>query len=320
MPPLKRRKLDILREGGLEVTAISNKHGVISSSVPLRIPNLNRFSGRTPNNSTKFQVPSSVGPTHPNLNGSENISVPKISTNSMYTKTGKVFGNPKDIFPGSLHSNYCVKEERFEEVLDLTIKSVLKCSSMDFHSMAVSSARHVRSPPPLNLSTTQTAPKVPKLSENGLQITLVPVIQQQSTDFQPLTYTQNVHNSQNHNMKRKGVDITPITRSTNNSFEHRRSSSSSPLPLSDGTFINLSSDSPKPQHQQHSQSAVFPFPQFIPHMSNTPTPAHPFLPMFLSNLYGQTPNMFLSNQIPQELMQLYKNLPADIGMIPVSKS
>lgn len=295
--PFKRRKLDILREGGLEVTAISNKHGVISSSVPLSIPKLNRSSERT----SKFNLSSMLDVSLPNTIGL-NIKKPQVATNSMYTKTDKIFGNPKDIFHDSV-SLTSSKEKKMEEVLDLTIHRSRECSTVGlqgFHKFNELST----TPPPLNLSTEFITPKIPKLSENGLQITLVPASQQMSL-FQPLTYTQNVHNSQNHNMKRKAVDSVHTARSEINTRENKKLSP-------DGTSSTNLSPSAKPP---------IPFPTFIPNIAAVAAASHhEYLPMYLSNLYGQAPNLFLSNQIPQELLEFYENLPADLGMIPVTKS
>ncbi|XP_037917887.1 mucin-5AC-like isoform X2 [Hermetia illucens] len=350
VPPVKKRKLDILREGGLEVTAISNTHGILSTSTSM-LPDISlRIPAQTSVKPVeeRFNLPSATRaiPTPNGVRG----SLPKVTTPSMYSKTGKIFGNPKDILPPTTPA-----PSGTDQILDLTVKSPLKFPALEIHP--IPSARRNRSPPTgfaassssasaaaMNLSNSSKS----KLAENGLLITLVPQQSPSSSSSTsipiqhptvPLTHTQSIHNSQNHNInKRKSaVDViqvpTPPTpnlgrvphTSTSRSKSERKSKVTPSAPL-----FPTKSTMPAPTAFPNAKVPPFPFPPFLPQSGATaPNSAMPIFPLLLSNIYGQTPNMFLPNQMSPEFLQLYKNLSAMMAgsgagtgasAAPVSKS
>ncbi|GAB0098650.1 ARID DNA-binding domain [Sergentomyia squamirostris] len=94
-PPIRKRKLDILREGGLEVTPIRSKDTV----QPLKQPRLTP----TPDTNVFRKV--------------ENI--PKFQSKCMFTQAEKIFGNPKE---NVAHQRNMPSSSAHGEVLDLTAK------------------------------------------------------------------------------------------------------------------------------------------------------------------------------------------------------
>lgn len=96
-PPIRKRKLDILREGGLEVTPIRSK----DVGQPLKQPRL----AQNQEQSVFRKV--------------ENI--PKFQSKCMFTQSGKVFGNPKENVSQRMVSSV-PSTSSATEVLDLTAK------------------------------------------------------------------------------------------------------------------------------------------------------------------------------------------------------
>lgn len=155
--PVKKRKLEILREGGLEVTPIHSSNPPISQPIRHMIPEIttipimsskvtksdtNRSTFMNPPPKTShLLVPSSsrsdqkpsVSPKPPiKLTQTPNhIPPPLFQSGCMYTKSTKIFGNPKDTYPPppeTIHNRGVVpkassqSQSSQEKLLDLTFR------------------------------------------------------------------------------------------------------------------------------------------------------------------------------------------------------
>lgn len=352
-PNMKKRKLDILRQGGLEVTAINNTIGPLNGSHTLgsaKPPTLNVPPPRSIVNNISASATSidSAPATAP---------APMFQSKCMYTKTSRIFGNPKDLIPVPTHAAN-------PKCLDLTVQ---RRSAQDPIEV-------LRLPPATTIKKAHTSPTAANLSspvslaahnlpDPNLQITLVP----------PLTYVQNIHNSQNHNIKRKSSESmtnfigrppekVASTSLTISAKSNDMASTSAPISMPSASsptsavlnvpnfahdmkisqmmlqnFLNQSSSSGAAQLNSitandqfgaslHDNAAIksntSQLASTLP-PSQSLTGQNPFLPMldpmYLSSLY-QTQNLFFPQALPQELLQLYKKFPQGLGIIPISKS
>uniref|UniRef100_A0A1B0CMQ1 ARID domain-containing protein n=2 Tax=Lutzomyia longipalpis TaxID=7200 RepID=A0A1B0CMQ1_LUTLO len=105
-PPIRKRKLDILREGGLEVTPIRSRDPI----PPLKQPRMEARSEQREQQQSVFRKV-------------ENI--PKFQSKCMFTQSGKIFGNPKENVSQratSVGGGGGGSSSSTTEVLDLTAK------------------------------------------------------------------------------------------------------------------------------------------------------------------------------------------------------
>lgn len=213
-PNMKKRKLEILREGGLEVTAISNTGGLLGPNYfgpPATLPAAGDEKS-TLRPEIVGSIPSVSGAISPI--GCAKAPTPKFQSNCMYTGTStcKVFGDPKDLIP-------LPRNAATGEVIDLTVQRLERRKSVEIFRLPAK---------PANQSATESDSK--GKSDSSLQITLVP----------PLTHVQIIHNSQNHNIKRKASE-TPNYNSTppkKSAPETNRSTPSTPSPSSSSSNNN----------------------------------------------------------------------------------
>lgn len=339
-PNMKKRKLDILRQGGLEVTAISNSagplnnqpsyHGVSPSGAPLiNVPPVN--VAKITNNSK--MNPSLTAP---------HISVPwpRFQSRCMFMKTSRIFGNPKDLIPLPVP-----KPTEFN-CIDLSVERCDRPPPIELLRLPQSTTIQKAHSSAVSALDSSVALAAQKITDPNLQITLV----------KPMTHVQLVHNSQNHNIKRKSTEPSKnhipekkisLPSSTRISSYHSTTSKANTPPatnsspilnvpsltslndlkinqlllqnfLNQGTSAAVASVS-NPQSNQPSKEPC-----------SSPSPAsNPFLPMldpmYLSGIYGnpnlfQSQNPFFQQTLPQEILQLYKNFPQGLGIIPISKS
>lgn len=352
-PNMKKRKLEILREGGLEVTAISNTGGLIGSNMfgPQISVALVQSTDDKPLLRPEIvgSIPSVNGTVSPN--SSKKTPTPKFQSKCMYTKTSKIFGNPKDQFP-------ITNQESSGEGLDLTVKKRGRKNSVEI----------LRLPSSTTVTVGDFIESKIK-SDPSLQITLVP----------PMTHVQNIHNSQNYNINKRRTEMPSFgapseKKSTTPLPSPAGPSSSKQVPLNIPPVPNTASVNLRPnlniptfppqsadlkinsfllQHimahlaskQQHIQQAPQPsavqasasnastsnIPLIAPTIQSSsppqpnpqgqPTPFVPFFdPIYLSALYAN-PALFFPPTLPPELLQLYKNFPLEPnGKVPVSKS
>lgn len=147
---VKKRKLDILKEGGLEVTAVSNdtskdvrpsviQQPVVQHMKPFR-HEIGNLSITVSSEARKMPPPQNKRPytisAVPNLNkriakdNYNGLSPPKVlQSKSIYTYSEKtVYGNPKDTFvaPQPVVVPKHIPVHRSSDVLDLTVKSPQK--------------------------------------------------------------------------------------------------------------------------------------------------------------------------------------------------
>lgn len=304
-PNMKKRKLDILRQGGLEVTAINNKMGPINNTN--NQGNSNNNSANATSGASLIVPPVNVSKIKNNskMNASlmgahVNIPKPRFQSRCMYTRTARIFGNPKDLIPLPAQTTEY-------NCIDLTVE---KCDP----------TLRIRLPESTTIQKAHfSALTAQKITDPNLQITLVP----------PL---QHAHNSQNYNSNTK-----------RKSYDSSSSSSSKSLSLAKISTNNIEKKLSLPPPLIHSPSSliqpmntstssdnenVLPSPTIL----NVPNLASMndlkinqlFLqnmldPMYLSNFYNN-PNLFFQQTLPQELLQLYKNFPQGLGIIPISKS
>lgn len=189
-PNMKKRKLDILRQGGLEVTAINNTIGPLNGShtlgpskPSLNVPPPRSIVNNISASATSIDTAPATAPT------------PMFQSKCMYTKTSRIFGNPKDLIPVPTHAAN-------PKCLDLTVQRRSDQDSLEILRLPPATTikmAHTSSPTAVatNLSSSVSL-AAHNLADPNLQITLVP----------PLNYVQHIHNSQNHNIKRKSSEST----------------------------------------------------------------------------------------------------------------
>lgn len=329
-PNMKKRKLEILRQGGLEVTAISNAGGPMnnqpvharpSTGTSLNIPPVN--VAKINNNNAKINASMMPGNVVPR---------PRFQSRCMYTKTSRIFGNPKDLMPLP-----APKPTEFN-CIDLSVEKCERPPPIELLRLPQSTTiqkAHSSSMPALTLPSAALAAQ--KITDPNLQITLVP----------PLTHSHLVHNSQHQNNSRKSensknhlAEKLSLPSSTRISANHSSTISNkiptnatSPilnvpnlstinenLKINQLLLQNFLNQGPNAAMASNSQASN----QSAKDKNSSPPPAsNPFLPMldpmYLSNIYNN-PNLFFPQTIPQELLQLYKNFPQGLGIIPISKS
>ncbi|KAJ6648961.1 hypothetical protein Bhyg_04193, partial [Pseudolycoriella hygida] len=147
--------LEILREGGLEVTAISSTGGLLGQN----------YFGPQPD-------PPVVNDEKPTLRPEIVGSIPSV--------TGEISSNTCTKAPTPMFQS----NSMYTNAVDLTVKRRRRTSVEIFRLPGK----------PISQSANESENKTK--SDSSLQITLVP----------PLTHVQNIHNSQNHNIKRKSSD------------------------------------------------------------------------------------------------------------------
>lgn len=333
-PNMKKRKLDILRQGGLEVTAINNAIGPLSSH------SFGARPQRSVNNIVVSATPIDAPPA--------DTPAPMFQSKCMYVRTSRIFGNPKDMIPTPSQA------------------AELSCIDLTVHKLeAQGSLESLRLPPTTTIKRAQnpapsfSPPGLPstaalaahKITDPNLQITLVP----------PLTHTQHVHNSQNHNIKRKSSEsegggteqppekrpaipstISISTKQNDLSISTTIDTSASKTLVPNFSLNDLKLGQMMLQNFFNSSHAGYPPGQLPPQFSTKPPfplsvgdemqkPSPPtylpppmpgpnqYMPMYMSPLCSP-PSLFYPQTIPQELIQLYKNFPQGLGVIPISKS
>lgn len=332
-PNMKKRKLDILRQGGLEVTAISNMGGSVSGGSSSSTKSSNNDSTKYSGAVITTSATDSIVP----------VQVPRFQSRCMFTQTSQIFGNPKDQLPEQI-------PEAQINLLDLSVERTDEENKMSFIRLPESTTIQKAN----NLMLDMNAITGQKFPDPNLQITLV----------SPLTHVQNVHNSQNHNIKRKAEAISTTRHSAtpDNKVRHHEQTSSpaprapkvqrqQPAPLLNiptfpannndfklnpfllPSFLAPAAPSPRPTSNQSNQMNLHQPSMDAPGASNriaadndsettapSPNRFFPMLdPLYLSALYSN-PNLILSQHIPQEILQLYKKFPQGLGVIPISKS
>lgn len=328
-PNMKKRKLDILRQGGLEVTAISNSGGPVNSL---------HGSTSQPANASKVKTNSKINAT---LTGAHiDVPIPKFQSLCMYKRTTRIFGNPKELIqlpaPATEYNCIDLTVEKCEPQLPIGLRLPQSTTIQKAHSQPAS----------VLTTTLPTAAQLAaqKITDPNLQITLVP----------PISHAHNSHTAHHHNNKRKASDsnktatisglklpeqkislppsitTTPIGNFSNptNAASPGASSSASSPPSTLLNMPNLSSINDNLKINQLllqnflNQSAVAANAQTDQSAAKQDPTTNPFLmldPMYLTGLYNN-PNLFFQQSLPQELLQLYKNFPQGLGIIPISKS
>lgn len=323
-PNMKKRKLDILRQGGLEVTAINNTIGPLNSSSTSKSAHTDSSSSAL--GSLRSCIDSAPPP----------FPTPMFQSMCMYTKTSDIFGNPKHLIPAPTSTTNA-------KCLDLSVQRRSTPDSLEILRLPLATTirkTHTSMPTvsPMSLGAAN-------LPDPNLQITLVP--------------PTNIHKSQN--LKRKSSEA--IVNLCGQSPKRNSLAVPSSLTISASppatmpnlptiahdlkigqlmlqSFLNqnassenaaLSAMSANDQLSAtlHDKASSLQLPSALQHLAPPPAPSqslpgqNPFLPMldpmYLSSFY-QTPNLFFPQTLPQELLQLYKKFPQDLGIIPISKS
>ncbi|XP_031622647.1 uncharacterized protein LOC116340337 [Contarinia nasturtii] len=331
-PNMKKRKLDILRQGGLEVTAISNSGGPVNNQ---SVHGSTSTSSAQPVNVSKVKTTSKI---NASLTGAHiDVPLPKFQSQCMYKRTTRIFGNPKDLIPLPTQTTEY-------NCIDLTVEKCEPQLPIGLRLPQSTTIQKAHSTPATVLTTTlPTAAQLAaqKITDPNLQITLVP----------PISHAHNSH-AHHHNNKRKSSDnnkttisglklseqkipslppsitTTPIGNFSNSTNASSGASSSASPPSTLLNVPNLSSINDNLKINQLllqnflNQSAVANAQSDQLTAAKQDPSTNPFLmldPMYLTGLYNN-PNLFFQQSLPQELLQLYKNFPQGLGIIPISKS
>lgn len=308
-PNMKKRKLDILRQGGLEVTAISNSNG------PLNGQGLH--SGSVAPDVVKMKhnikLPAPLAGVH------SDVPLPQFQSQCMYKRTTRIFGNPKDLIPLPPQSTEY-------NCIDLTVEKCEPTLPIGLRLPQSTTIQKAHSSPASALTTLPSAAQ--KITDPNLQITLVPSL-------------SHAHNLQIHNNKRKSSDskaltghkadkksLPPsITTTPIGNHQFGANNTSPGASSSSPTLLNVPNLSSINDNLKINQLLLQNFLNQSAVNAQTDQPAkdpntNPFLmldPMYLTGLYNN-PNLFFQQSLPQELLQLYKNFPQGLGIIPISKS
>lgn len=356
MPPMKKRKLDILREGGLEVTPISNgvpNPYLISSMGGSTMKNFRKdiHSNSSGNHNAKPVKSKSddINSVIPDVGAA---TPPKFQSRCMYTKTSKIFGNPKDYLSpsftpipllssssssSSTSSSPSVTKaaavsvishpkQKFNQdnLLDLTINTNQN-SKFLIQDLTISKLKKMSEHTGSNSSSSRGSPhrsnnKI-RTTNNDLQITLVKP---------QMTHVQHIHNSQNHNIKKKSElkaeeKKLMASNAAANAFQNQQQMLQA---LANNSQMNGGSANNNKTPDLMSQ--FFPnfgginkmnpasgLSGFLNNQMNTSQQPNQFFPMldplYLSALYNQG----LMLPPPELLQQMFKNVPHSI---PISKS
>lgn len=296
VPNMKKRKLDILRQGGLEVTAISNRngpmgrqhHGTPASSLLAATGNVSKING------------SKVGASLPGAQ--MNVPTPRFQSSSMYMRTSTIFGNPKELSHPEQPTEY--------NCIDLSVEKCNPALRIRLPESTTIQKAHTFSP----FATGQ------KLTDPNLQITLVP----------PL---QSAHNSHNYTgTKRKASDNGKSSTSSSSSLSAIASLSGPSGSGGDRTTVTplppglipaaLLSAVAANNSSANADNRLLPPPAIlnVPNMNemNEINMNQLFLqrmldPMYLNNFYNN-PNLIFQQPLPPEVVL------QGMGVIPISKS
>lgn len=288
VPNMKKRKLDILRQGGLEVTAISNKTGPMNHNIrsarasPLIIPpvNVSKLNGTRTNTSL--------------MGAHANAPKPQFQSVSMYTRTMDIFGDPKDLIQPAQSTEY--------NCIDLTVE---KCDP----------TIRIRLPESTTIQKAHTFSPFAQqnLPDPNLQITLVPPI-------------QSTHNSLNFVGKRKVMDngkLATATISIGGSARTALSMSGDNASISLPPALISSPAALLPtttggNSARDANNLILPPPTIlnVPNMNDLKI-NQLFLqnmldPTYLTNFYNN-PSLLFQQSLPPEILQ-------GLGIIPISKS
>lgn len=350
IPNMKKRKLDILRQGGLEVTAISNTAGPLNtqgfhhnhgSHQSLNVPPVN--TSKINNNTQPHFVDIHF-----------DVPKPKFQSKCMYTKTKRIFGNPKDLIPLPAQSTEynCIDltVEKCEPSLPIGVHlpqstTIQKAHSGPASTQLTSSVTMNRLPihQPTNSSnlttisaqsrlTPSAALAAQKITDPNLQITLVPPSSSNSYNNK---HKLNEISGRRMNTGSKTFfdkkislhqSASSVTNTAGQSSSSIGSSAIEPTILNVpnlSTMNDLKINQLLLQNFLNQSTAANANANQTLKDSNASDPVNPmFLPMldpvYLSSIYNN-PNLFFQQPLPQELLQLYKNFPQGLG-IPISKS
>lgn len=326
-PNMKKRKLDILRQGGLEVTPISNQSGYHATALNVPPSSINLAKIKS---NAKISAQMAV---------QNDVPLPKFQSQCMYKRTTRIFGNPKDLIPLPAQTTEY-------NCIDLTLE---KCDQPTLpiglrlpQSTTIQKAHTI---PASALTLPSAALAAQKITDPNLQITLVP----------SLSHHAHAHTS--HNSKRKLTDpskaigggmkldkicLPPSITTTpigNHQFTAPQPPPAIPNSLPPSSTPGSSNSTTSPTNLLPNLSAIndnqikinqLLLQNFLNQSQATDqtvkdagtAAANPFLmldPMYLTGLYNN-PNLFFQQSLPQELLQLYKTFPQGLGIIPISKS
>lgn len=409
LPPMKKRKLEILREGGLEVTPISKGGAFLPfASTDLNIPKPNVPYSHTSQMNNGKTVPSrstdEVGlrvPKPPSVNKPPALVI-NHQTSNMFMRTNKIFDDPHEQIRRLKSHNSkpktqqlaippTIPEKRANDLLDLTKDpfgpvNLAKRTSFEkpqstpiplsvMGNMGKQSSplplkkQPIKAHPEINLPPGTTAtyhipstfapppsPQHTKPKQTVTTTTHSPSVNSTPTSLQS-TYMQSIHNSQNHNIKKKPATLTVdqmINKSPSQSSSEKKLM---PPPMSSSSY-NLNHNSvPKDTvphsaemlaSSMHRSNLVVPsyppmpsgyqmppfYPMGFPPASmmkgppqsqyvgapGMPPPNLSFYPMMESSMYLSAlyGNPWMQS-IPPELLQMYKNMPG-YGVNQISKN
>lgn len=170
-PNMKKRKLDILRQGGLEVTAISNSGGLLNNQAG--------FHGSVEPSSINMSKIKANAKISAQLAGPQNdVPLPKFQSLCMYKRTARIFGNPKDLIPLPAQATEY-------NCIDLTVEKCEQTLPIGLRLPQSTTIQKAHSTPAAALTLPSAALAAQKITDPNLQITLVP----------PLSHAHSSHNN-----------------------------------------------------------------------------------------------------------------------------
>jgi hypothetical protein len=204
-PPMKKQKLDILREGGLEVTPISNGQGGFETSRSMSYKNPQKSNDTNHQKCQTKEIPGTSQAT----GKPPKIKPPPVQFQSinMFQTTQKIFGNPKDFLPRKNAG-----PSQAPECLDLTVKPGENGARKRPVEFPVNLTNTTRLPKDLSVSNARIPTyEIPDYSKNmppndSLQITLV----KKQSKQQPFLAQKQRNSTPNHSKNPYGLDVSKI--------------------------------------------------------------------------------------------------------------
>lgn len=349
MQDVKRRKLDILKEGGLEVTPVVSGKDVRPSVIQQVIVPRSLISTDAqhmpppPSSTVPVKRTSQIPSPKPAIGYVNGQSPPKVvQSKSIYSYSEKtVYGNPKDLLAVNLaHSPRVGVRQSGGDVLDLRVTSpqkpvveIMRVPSATTLPLNISRSMYNRAPPPpppplpfegrkigSNLEITLVGPPQPVKSPYSVHNKYISANTPASRKYMPhkRTLSDNYTNSKYSKLEENGKNIRvngmppPALPPHEITVPNPYVSGSHMKPLPSSNSKQFSSTVPRPPPM---------LPNYLPLLQSTNKTVPPFMPPVMDPLYlSALQNMYSANSVAPpppifpmatpEHLQLYSELMA----------